>query len=38
MWFITMMRQATHGFCWEQADKGISQGGQKIHQYIIAFD
>ncbi len=25
MWFITMMRQATHGFCWEQADKGISQ-------------
>lgn len=26
MWFITMMRQATHGFCWEQADKGISQG------------
>ena len=26
MWFITMMRQATHGFCWEQADKGNSQG------------
>ena len=23
MWFIIMIRQVTHGFCWGQADRSI---------------